>query len=150
MKTTKRADLNRQFQQLQHTVEQRSTQEANAVERNKQYLAKNRANADIPDDENRPQLYLGLESGSSDYINAVYIHNVGIYYPAENMQALKKGSFEISSSRETMKPNYAMRSLKIRHTSATGDQFVFCHESVLEYLRGFDKDLYANFAGSNQ
>ncbi|WAR16888.1 PTPRU-like protein, partial [Mya arenaria] len=74
MKTTRRADLNRQFQQLQHTVEQRSKQEANAIKRNKEHLAKNRANADIPGDENRPRLYLGLESGASDYINAVYIH----------------------------------------------------------------------------
>ncbi|XP_052762025.1 receptor-type tyrosine-protein phosphatase S-like, partial [Mya arenaria] len=165
MKTTRRADLNRQFQQLQHTVEQRSKQEANAVKRNKEHLAKNRANADIPGDENRPRLYLRLESGSSDYINAVYIHgfkekrrflvaqtplpetvnafltlvvqencscivsfepdmdkqrNVGIYYPAENMQVLKKGSFEVSSSRETRKSHYAMRNLKIRHTGATG------------------------------
>ncbi|XP_052763652.1 tyrosine-protein phosphatase non-receptor type 7-like [Mya arenaria] len=165
MKTTRRADLNRQFQQLQHSVEQRSKQEANAVKKNKEHLAKNRANADIPGDENRPRLYLGLESGSSDYINAVYIQgfkekrrfwvaqtplpetvnafltlvvqencscivsfepdmdkqrNVGIYYPAENMQVLKKGSFEVSSSRETRKSHYAMRNFKIRHTGATG------------------------------
>ncbi|WAR16946.1 PTPRD-like protein [Mya arenaria] len=173
--------------------------------------------------------------------------NVGIYYPAENMQVLKKGSFEVSSSRETRKSHYAMRNLKIRHTGATGrlpektlshiqftewdeiknvplsvknfltflndveetankqkdgpillhcfdgagrtglfcvvsmllrkmaiehevsvlnavrkvktmrrlaipnlDQFIFCHESVMEYLRAFDKDVYANFAGSNE
>ncbi|WAR16872.1 PTPRK-like protein, partial [Mya arenaria] len=173
--------------------------------------------------------------------------NVGIYYPAENMQVLKKGSFEVSSSRETRKSHYAIRSLKIRHTRATGrlsektlahmqftewdeiknvplsvenfltfqndveetankqkdgpillhcfdgagrtglfcvvsmllrkmaiehevsvlnavrkvktmrrlaipnlDQFIFCHESVMEYLRAFDKDVYANFAGSNE
>ncbi|XP_052762775.1 receptor-type tyrosine-protein phosphatase kappa-like isoform X2 [Mya arenaria] len=290
MKTTKRTDLNRQFQQLQHTVEQRSKQEANAVKRNKQHLAKNRANADIPGDDNLPRLYLGLVTGSSDYINAVYIHsfkekrrflvvqtplpetvtdfltlvvqencscivsfepdmdkqrNVGIYYPAENMQVLQKGSFEISSSRETRKPYYAIKSLTIRHKRATGrpsektlshmqftewdemknvprsiehfltflndveekgnkdgpillhcfdgagrtglfcvvslllqkmaiehevsvlnavrkvkamrrlavpnlDQFIFCHESVLEFLRAFDKDVYANFAGSNE
>ncbi|XP_052763136.1 uncharacterized protein LOC128205485 [Mya arenaria] len=104
MKTTRGADLNRQFQQLQHTIEQRSKQEANAVERNKQHLANNRANADIPGDDKRTRLYLGLTSGSSDYINVVYIH----------------------------------------------DQFVFCHESVLEYLRAFDKDVYAYFAGSNE
>ncbi|WAR18029.1 PTPRD-like protein [Mya arenaria] len=233
------------LQQLQHTVEQRSKQEANAVKRNKQHLAKNRANADIPGDDNLPRLYLGLVTGSSDYINAVYIHNVGIYYPAENMQVLQKGSFEISSSRETRKPYYAIKSLTIRHKRATGrpsektlshmqftewdemknvprsiehfltflndveekgnkdgpillhcfdgagrtglfcvvslllqkmaiehevsvlnavrkvkamrrlavpnlDQFIFCHESVLEFLRAFDKDVYANFAGSNE
>ncbi|XP_052762074.1 receptor-type tyrosine-protein phosphatase mu-like [Mya arenaria] len=165
MKTTRRGDLNRQFQQLQHTVEQRSKQEANAVERNKQHLAKNRANADVPGDDNRPRIYLGLTSGSSDYINAVYIHsfkekrrflvaqtplpetvndflilvvqencscivsfepdmdkqkNVGIYYPAENMQALQKGSFEVSSSRESRERHYAMKNLKIRHKKAAG------------------------------
>ncbi|WAR17074.1 PTPRS-like protein [Mya arenaria] len=45
--------------------------------------------------------------------------NVGIYYPAENMQALQKGSFEVSSSRESRERHYAMRNLKIRHKKAT-------------------------------
>ncbi|WAR17040.1 PTPRD-like protein [Mya arenaria] len=172
--------------------------------------------------------------------------NVGIYYPAENMQALQKGSFEVSSSRESRERHYAMKNLKIRHKKAAGrlsektlshmqftewdemknvplsvenfltflndveeiankqkdgpillhlmeqgrtglfcvvsmllqkmaiehevsvlnavrkvkamrrlaipnlDQFVFCHESVLDYLRAFDKDVYANFAGSTK
>ncbi|WAR21630.1 hypothetical protein MAR_015604 [Mya arenaria] len=73
--------------------------------------------------------------------------NVGIYYPAENMQAMTKGSFEVSSSRETKQPHYVMRSLTIRYKKASGDQFIFCHESIQEYLRAFDKDVYANFAG---
>ncbi|WAR17078.1 hypothetical protein MAR_031672 [Mya arenaria] len=36
------------------------------------------------------------------------------------------------------------------YASFVDDQFVFCHESVLEYLRAFDKDVYAYFAGSNE
>ncbi|WAR18081.1 PTPRF-like protein [Mya arenaria] len=39
----------------------------------------------------------------------------------------------------------AMRRLAILNL----DQFIFCHESVLEYLRAFDKDVYSNFACSN-
>ncbi|XP_052818032.1 multiple epidermal growth factor-like domains protein 10 [Mya arenaria] len=67
--------LDKQFELLQHTVETRSKNETEAVERNKQHLSKNRANADIPGNKNRPRLYLNLKPGSSDYINAVYIHS---------------------------------------------------------------------------
>ncbi|XP_052762247.1 receptor-type tyrosine-protein phosphatase S-like [Mya arenaria] len=67
--------LNKQFELLQHTIETRSKDEIEAVERNKHHLSKNRANADIPGNENRPRLYLNLKPGASDYINAVYIHS---------------------------------------------------------------------------
>ncbi|XP_052764503.1 protein draper-like isoform X2 [Mya arenaria] len=67
--------LNKQFELLQHTVETRSKDETEAVDRNKQHLSKNRARADIPGNENRPRLYLNLKPGASDYINAVYIHS---------------------------------------------------------------------------
>ncbi|XP_052773554.1 receptor-type tyrosine-protein phosphatase S-like isoform X3 [Mya arenaria] len=239
MKTTRRADLNRQFQQLLHTIEQRSKQEANAVKRNKQHLAKIRANADIPGDENRPRLYLGLTTGASDYINAVYIHSfkeknrflvaqtplpetvtdfltlivqencscVVSFEPDMDKQrhpsektlshmqftewdelknvplsietfltflndveenkdgpillhcfdgASRTGLFcvvsmllqkmaiehEVSILNAVRKVK-AMRRLAIPNL----DQFIFCHESIQEYLRAFDKDVYANFAG---
>ncbi|XP_052772817.1 uncharacterized protein LOC128211790 isoform X2 [Mya arenaria] len=71
-------ELITQFKKLQHTVETRSKDEIEAVERNRQHLNKNRANADIPGNENRPRLYLNLKPGASDYINAVYIHSFRI------------------------------------------------------------------------
>ncbi|XP_052762339.1 receptor-type tyrosine-protein phosphatase S-like [Mya arenaria] len=152
--------LNSQFKQLQHTVETRSKDETEAVERNKQHLSKNRSNADIPGNENRPRLFLNLKPGASDYINAVYIHsfrmtkrylvaqtplpetvidfltiavqercscivsfeadmdkqrNIGIYYPAANQEVLKKGTFQVSSSREENKTFYTERTLTIQH-----------------------------------
>ncbi|XP_052763016.1 receptor-type tyrosine-protein phosphatase kappa-like [Mya arenaria] len=78
MKQHTSQELNSQFKRLQHTVEKRTKDEAIAVERNKQHLSKNRANADIPGNENRPRLYLNLKHGASDYINAVYIHSFRI------------------------------------------------------------------------
>ncbi|WAR12794.1 PTPRM-like protein, partial [Mya arenaria] len=63
-------ELNNQFI---HSVEIRSNKETRAVERNKRLLNKNRQNADIPGNENRPRLYLNLKPGATDYINAVYI-----------------------------------------------------------------------------
>ncbi|XP_052763758.1 receptor-type tyrosine-protein phosphatase kappa-like [Mya arenaria] len=78
MKQHTSKELNSQFKRLQHTVEKRTKDEAIAVERNKQHLSKNRANADIPGNENRPRLYLNLKHGASDYINAVYIHSFRI------------------------------------------------------------------------
>ncbi|XP_052763022.1 receptor-type tyrosine-protein phosphatase kappa-like isoform X2 [Mya arenaria] len=78
MKQNTLQELNSQFKRLQHTVEKRTKDEAIAVERNKQHLSKNRANADIPGNENRPRLYLNLKPGASDYINAVYIHSFRI------------------------------------------------------------------------
>ncbi|XP_052762248.1 receptor-type tyrosine-protein phosphatase S-like [Mya arenaria] len=152
--------LNTQFKHLQQTLETRSKDETEAVERNKQHLSKNRANADIPGNENRPRLYLHLKPGAPDYINAVYIHsfrmkkrylvaqtplpetvidfltlavqercscivsfeadmdkqkNIGIYYPAANQELLKKGTFQVSCSREENKTFYAERTLTIQH-----------------------------------
>ncbi|WAR18009.1 PTPRS-like protein, partial [Mya arenaria] len=149
--------------QLQHTVEKRSKDEAEAVERNKQHLNKNRANADIPGNENRVRLHLNLKPGASDYINAVYIHsfrikkrylvaqtplpetiidfltlvvqegcscivsfeadmdkqkNIGMYYPLANHDVLKKGTFQVSSSREENKTFYTERTLTIQHKGA--------------------------------
>ncbi|XP_052763015.1 multiple epidermal growth factor-like domains protein 10 isoform X3 [Mya arenaria] len=75
MKKHTSQELNSQFKRLQHTVEKRTKDEAIAVECNKQHLSKNRANADIPGNENRPRLYLHLKPGAADYINAVYIHS---------------------------------------------------------------------------
>ncbi|XP_052763599.1 receptor-type tyrosine-protein phosphatase alpha-like [Mya arenaria] len=156
-------ELNSLFTQLQHTVEKRSKDEAEAVERNKQHLNKNRANADIPGNENRPRLHLNLKPGASDYINAVYIHsfrikkrylvaqtplsetiidfltlvvqescscivsfeanmdkqkNIGMYYPAANQDILKKGTFQVSSSREENRTFYTERTLTIQHKEA--------------------------------
>ncbi|WAR17047.1 PTPRV-like protein, partial [Mya arenaria] len=65
MKQHTSQELNSQFKRLQHTVEKRTKDEAIAVERNKQHLSKNRANADIPGNENRPRLYLNLKHGAS-------------------------------------------------------------------------------------
>ncbi|WAR17071.1 PTP10-like protein, partial [Mya arenaria] len=65
MKQHTSKELNSQFKRLQHTVEKRTKDEAIAVERNKQHLSKNRANADIPGNENRPRLYLNLKHGAS-------------------------------------------------------------------------------------
>ncbi|XP_052763029.1 receptor-type tyrosine-protein phosphatase kappa-like isoform X1 [Mya arenaria] len=156
-------ELNNQFNKLQHTVEKRPKDETEAVEQNKQHLVKNRANADIPGNENRPRLYLNLQPGATDYINAVYIHsfrtkkryleaqtplpetvtdfltlivqercscivsfeanmdkqkNIGIYYPAANQDVLKKGTFEVSCSREEQKTFYSELTLTIQHKGA--------------------------------
>ncbi|XP_052762244.1 receptor-type tyrosine-protein phosphatase mu-like [Mya arenaria] len=161
--------LNKQFELLQHTLETRSNDETEAVERNKQHRSKNRANADIPGNENRPRLYLNLKPGASDYINAVYIHsfrmkkrylvaqtplpetvidfltlavqercscivsfeaymdkqkNIGIYYPAANQEVLKKGTFQVSCSREENKTFYAERTLAIQHKGTRTDRTI--------------------------
>ncbi|XP_052762428.1 receptor-type tyrosine-protein phosphatase mu-like isoform X2 [Mya arenaria] len=62
------------FQQTQFTAGQYSEEESEAIERNKKLKGKNRANADIPGDENRPRLNKCSKEGGSDYINAVFIN----------------------------------------------------------------------------
>ncbi|WAR17026.1 PTPRT-like protein [Mya arenaria] len=70
-------------------------------------------------------------------------NNIGIYYPAANQDVLKKETFEVSCSREEQKTFYSELTLTIQHKGA-GEQFVFCHGCVSEYLSSFD--VYANFS----
>ncbi|XP_052762977.1 receptor-type tyrosine-protein phosphatase mu-like isoform X2 [Mya arenaria] len=67
-------DRENMFQQVLFTAEQYSEKESQAIERNMKITGKNRANADIPGDENRPRLNKGIKEGGSDYINAVFVN----------------------------------------------------------------------------
>ncbi|XP_052762444.1 receptor-type tyrosine-protein phosphatase mu-like isoform X2 [Mya arenaria] len=67
-------DRAKMFQQTQFTAGQYSEEESQAIERNKKLKGKNRVNADIPGDENRPRLNKCSKEGGSDYINAVRIN----------------------------------------------------------------------------
>ncbi|XP_052787495.1 uncharacterized protein LOC128222499 isoform X2 [Mya arenaria] len=65
-----------QFEKMEMVREQKSDKEVQATERNQLLTKKNRKHADIPGDCNRPRLYLCLQPGESDYINAIYIDNL--------------------------------------------------------------------------
>ncbi|WAR17596.1 PTPRD-like protein, partial [Mya arenaria] len=105
-------------QHLQQTLETRSKDETEAVERNKQHLSKNRANADIPETvidfltlavQERCSCIVSFEADMDKQ------KNIGIYYPAANQELLKKGTFQVSCSREENKTFYAERTLTIQH-----------------------------------
>ncbi|WAR17875.1 hypothetical protein MAR_032469 [Mya arenaria] len=68
--------------------------------------------------------------------------NIGIYFSGPNQDDLKKGSFQVSCSKEEKKSFYTERTLRIQHKVA-GEQFIYCHGCVSEYLRSFN--VYANF-----
>ncbi|XP_052765780.1 uncharacterized protein LOC128207025 isoform X2 [Mya arenaria] len=72
MTSTNKTTIDRQFQQMNSAVEQKSDENHRAVERNK-LKDGNRPSADVPGDVNRPRLFLYLKPGASDYINAIYI-----------------------------------------------------------------------------
>ncbi|WAR17622.1 PTPRA-like protein [Mya arenaria] len=128
---------------LQQTLETRSKDETEAVERNKQHLSKNRANADIP---GKLQTYITevfvmkkrylvaqtpLPETVIDFLTLAVQErcscivsfeadmekqkNIGIYYPAANQEVLKKGTLQVSCSREENKTFYAERTLTIQH-----------------------------------
>ncbi|XP_052764244.1 receptor-type tyrosine-protein phosphatase alpha-like isoform X2 [Mya arenaria] len=181
-------ELNSQFNRLQQTIGKRCKDETDAVERNKQRLTKNRANTDIPGDENRPRLYLDLKPGATDYINATYMHsyrmkkrylvaqtplpetvidfltlavqercscivsfeadmdkqrNIGIYFSGPNQDDLKKGSFQVSCSKEEKKSFYTERTLRIQHKVAGK-----CTDLTIPHLQFTDWDEMKNIPTS--
>ncbi|XP_052761652.1 receptor-type tyrosine-protein phosphatase kappa-like [Mya arenaria] len=72
---TNKDDLITQFKKITDTPPHVHTDdEIVAIERNKSEKVRNRSGADIPGDENRPRLYLGVRHGASDYVNAVFVH----------------------------------------------------------------------------
>ncbi|XP_052764640.1 receptor-type tyrosine-protein phosphatase kappa-like [Mya arenaria] len=71
---TSKGDLIRQFKKIMDTPHVHTDDEIVAKERNKSEKGKNRSVADIPGDEYRPRLYLGIRHGDSDYVNAVFAH----------------------------------------------------------------------------
>ncbi|WAR17989.1 PTPRV-like protein, partial [Mya arenaria] len=97
------------------TAEEYSEKESQAIARNKTLKGKNRPNADIPGDGNRPRLNKGIKEGRSDYINAVFINSVGSYFPADN-QVLKTGAFSVKSLRQDGKDYYTKRTLMLEPT----------------------------------
>ncbi|XP_052765389.1 receptor-type tyrosine-protein phosphatase epsilon-like isoform X2 [Mya arenaria] len=68
-------EIQKLFEKMQFNQEQKSDQEQQATENNRLLTKKNRKHADIPGDSNRPRLYLFLNPGESDYINAIYINS---------------------------------------------------------------------------
>ncbi|XP_052763633.1 receptor-type tyrosine-protein phosphatase mu-like isoform X2 [Mya arenaria] len=68
-------EIQKQFEKMQLHQEQKSDKELQATEKNRLLIKKNRKHADIPGDANRPRLYLFLNLGESDYINAIYINS---------------------------------------------------------------------------
>ncbi|WAR15959.1 PTPRF-like protein [Mya arenaria] len=71
---TSKGDLIRQFKKIMDTPHVHTDDEIVALERNKSEKGRNRSGADIPGDEYRPRLYLGIRHGDSDYVNAVFVH----------------------------------------------------------------------------
>ncbi|XP_052764646.1 receptor-type tyrosine-protein phosphatase kappa-like isoform X2 [Mya arenaria] len=71
---TSKGDLIRQLKKIKDTPHVHTTDEVVAIERNKTEKGRNRSEADIPGDEYRPRLYLGIRHGDSDYVNAVFVH----------------------------------------------------------------------------
>ncbi|XP_052764664.1 receptor-type tyrosine-protein phosphatase kappa-like isoform X2 [Mya arenaria] len=71
---TSKGDLIRQFNKITDSPHVHADGEILAIERNKSETGKNRSGADIPGDEYRPRLYLGIRYGDSDYVNAVFVH----------------------------------------------------------------------------
>ncbi|XP_052761663.1 receptor-type tyrosine-protein phosphatase kappa-like [Mya arenaria] len=71
---TSKGDLIRQFKKITETPHVHTDDEIVAIERNKSEKGRNRSGADIPGDEYRPRLYLGIRHGDSDYVNAVFVH----------------------------------------------------------------------------
>ncbi|XP_052764723.1 receptor-type tyrosine-protein phosphatase kappa-like isoform X2 [Mya arenaria] len=71
---TSKGDLIRQFKKITDSPHVDTDDEILAIERNKSEKGKNRSGADIPGDEYRPRLYLGIRHGDSDYVNAVFVH----------------------------------------------------------------------------
>ncbi|XP_052764627.1 receptor-type tyrosine-protein phosphatase kappa-like [Mya arenaria] len=71
---TSKGDLIRQFKKIMDTPHVHTDDEIVAKKRNKSEKGKNRSVADIPGDEYRPRLYLGIRHGDSDYVNAVFAH----------------------------------------------------------------------------
>ncbi|WAR16992.1 hypothetical protein MAR_031586 [Mya arenaria] len=171
-------DINGQFQELQNVLGKTSNNEMHAVEEKREIKGNIRPFPDIPDafmeyiaaDRNIPCLLLNSTPGASGYINAVYIDkpNVGFYYPADN-HILKEGMFQVSCSRSV--PHFGfnawdntsdvpksskdfldfIRSVDatLRETSTRGpEQFEFCHECVLSYVKSFEYSQYANFTTS--
>ncbi|WAR11909.1 LAR-like protein [Mya arenaria] len=119
--------LDKQFELLQHTVETRSKNETEAVERNKQHLSKNRANADIPETVS-DFLTLAVQERCSCIVSFEVDmdkqRNIGIYYPAANQEVLEKGTFQISCSREENKTFYAERTLTIQQKGTSTDRII--------------------------
>ncbi|WAR17188.1 LAR-like protein [Mya arenaria] len=114
-------DFDGQFQEMQTVLEKPSDNEMHAVERNKIMKGKNRPFADIPEDRNRPCLFLNNPPGASGYINAVYIdkQNVGLYYPAGN-NVLKQGMFQVSWTKQENHGYCTKRLLTIKHNEPNG------------------------------
>ncbi|XP_052764662.1 cell death abnormality protein 1-like [Mya arenaria] len=71
---TNKDDLITQFKKITDTPHVHTDDEIVAIERNKSEKGRNRSGADIPGDENRPRLYVGVRHGASDYVNAVFVH----------------------------------------------------------------------------
>ncbi|WAR15963.1 PTPRF-like protein, partial [Mya arenaria] len=71
---TSKGDLIRQLKKIKDTSHVHTDDEVVAIERNKTEKGRNRSEADIPGDEYRPRLYLGIRHGDSDYVNAVFVH----------------------------------------------------------------------------
>ncbi|XP_052761662.1 receptor-type tyrosine-protein phosphatase S-like [Mya arenaria] len=71
---TSKGDLIRQFKKITDSPHVHTDDEILAIERNKTEKGKNRSGADIPGDEYRPRLHLGIRHGDSDYVNAVFVH----------------------------------------------------------------------------
>ncbi|XP_052761570.1 receptor-type tyrosine-protein phosphatase kappa-like isoform X2 [Mya arenaria] len=71
---TSKGDLIRQLKKIKDTPHVHTDDEVVAIGRNKSEKGKNRSGADIPGDEYRPRLYLGISNGDSDYVNAVFVH----------------------------------------------------------------------------
>ncbi|WAR17660.1 PTN2-like protein, partial [Mya arenaria] len=137
---------------LQHTIETRSKDEIEAVERNKHHLSKNRANADIPgklpkwakSSFRMKKRYLvaqtPLPETVIDFLTLAVQErcscivsfeadmdkqkNIGIYYPAANQEVLKKETFQVSCSREENKTFYAERTLTIQHKGTSTDRTI--------------------------
>ncbi|WAR15947.1 PTPRS-like protein [Mya arenaria] len=105
---TSKGDLIRQLKKIKDTPHVHTTDEVVAIERNKTEKGRNRSEADIPGDEYRPRLYLGIRHGDSDYVNAVFVHDIGEYYPADN-QELKKDQLSISCGRDKVKNEYSIQ-----------------------------------------
>ncbi|XP_052765394.1 receptor-type tyrosine-protein phosphatase mu-like isoform X3 [Mya arenaria] len=76
MNAMEEEDFSRQFQEMQTVLEKSSDNEIQAIERNKSLKGKNRPFADVPGDRNRPSLFLDIQSGSSGYVNAVYVDSL--------------------------------------------------------------------------
>ncbi|XP_052763723.1 receptor-type tyrosine-protein phosphatase S-like [Mya arenaria] len=76
MEKSSKQTIQKQFENMQLSHQNMSDEELQAIAINRLLTKKNRKHADIPGDSNRPHLSLFLETGESDYINAIYINSL--------------------------------------------------------------------------